>query len=208
MRTATANVAIERSLSKARLEKYLFDAGTDLDIALTLYERNARLSEAFYWTLQSVEVCLRNHVSEALRLSFGNEWLFGGAAPFGPDALSEVRAASAKVGDEIEGKVVAELRFAFWVSLLARRYDATLWRRGLHAAFRQGRAQPRSVVHGRVNMIRRFRNRVAHHEPIYRLDLERIHTEIVECIGWMCPDTAAWTAHHSRLPAVLAGQIR
>jgi hypothetical protein len=26
----------------------------------------------------------------------------------------------------------------------------------------------------------------------------------LECIGWICRDTAEWTAHHSRFPAVFA----
>jgi outer membrane immunogenic protein len=28
------------------------------------------------------------------------------------------------------------------------------------------------------------------------------HKEIIEAIDWMCRDTAAWTLHHSRVPAV------
>ena len=30
------------------------------------------------------------------------------------------------------------------------------------------------------------------------------HEQIIEAIGWMCPHTAEWTAHHSRVVAVLA----
>ena len=61
-------------------------------------------------------------------------------------------------------------------------------------------------VHGRLNAIRRFRNRVAHHEPIFHRPLEELHEEIMETIGWMCPNTAAWARHHSRFPAVFAAR--
>jgi hypothetical protein len=43
------------------------------------------------------------------------------------------------------------------------------------------------------DMIRRFRNRVAHHEPILSGDLPARHREIIETIGWMCPLTASWS---------------
>lgn len=101
------------------------------------------------------------------------------------------------------GDVVAELKFAFWVGLLGKQYDTTLWRTALYKGFQKGAGRKRSDVHGRFNMLRRFRNRVAHHEPIFKRDLILIHDEIVEAIGWMCADTVAWTAHHSRAVTVI-----
>lgn len=99
------------------------------------------------------------------------------------------------------GDVIAELKFAFWVSLLGRSYDATLWRQCLHKGFQSGRGRRRSDVHGRLNAIRRFRNRVAHHEPIYDKAMQ-MHGEIIEAIGWMCLDTQQWTIGMSRFHEV------
>jgi hypothetical protein len=43
---------------------------------------------------------------------------------------------------------------------------------------------------------------VAHHEPIFHRQLIQIHDEIIEAIGWMCRETAAWAHHHSRFNEV------
>ncbi len=94
--------------------------------------------------------------------------------------------------------IVAELNFGFWVSLLGKPYDATLWRHTLHKGFRaSGGGKKRSDVHGRFNAVRRLRNRVAHHEPIFHKPLLQLHTETIEAIGWMCKHTSAWAAHHA-----------
>ena len=99
--------------------------------------------------------------------------------------------------------VVAGLHLGFWVGLIGPRYDDTLWRTALYMAFRVGGGRSRGIVHGRINALRRFRNRVAHHEPIFGRDLLAVHDEIIEAIGWMNADTCRWAALHSRLPDVI-----
>lgn len=209
MRNNEINRALEASLSRERLEKYLEVAGGDLDHALTLYERNTRLAEAFYSPLQSLEVCLRNGLNARLMVVYGGDWLENGTPPLDPDARDEIAQAlrSLPAATRTQGQVIAELRFGFWVGLLGPRYDATLWRKALHMAFRARTGVKRSVVHGRLNALRRFRNRVAHHEPVFHRPIETLHAELLEAIGWMCRDTAAWAEHNSRFPAVYAGQI-
>lgn len=100
------------------------------------------------------------------------------------------------------GKVIAELKFSFWVGLLGPQYDGTIWRRCLYKAFLAGGGKPRKNVHARFNALRRFRNRIAHHEPIFHRAIKVTHIEIIEAIGWMCKQTAAWADHHSRFENV------
>lgn len=98
---------------------------------------------------------------------------------------------------------MAELSLGFWVGLIGPHYDATLWRKSLYRVFTSNdRYLRRKDVHGRFNAIRRFRNRVAHHEPIWDQDILSRHREIVEAIGWMCGDTALWVDRRSRVPTV------
>jgi hypothetical protein len=208
LRTPATNAALERTVSRERLARYLDAAGHDLDTALGLYEMNTRLSESFYTPLQSVEICLRNCIHEQMVARYGGDWYRNGQVPLGDIARSMI---SDVVGqlimsgkDVFPGQVVAELKFAFWVGLLGPRYDATLWRTVLHRAFRVEGGRPRSVVHGRFNAIRRFRNRVAHHEPIFDRPLVQLHSEIIEAIRWMSRETANWAAYHSRFEHVLA----
>lgn len=198
------NTALTRTLSAERLKRYL-DAAGGLDGALALYERNLRLAEAFHTPLHCLEITLRNVVDECLRDRWGDGWLHAPAMPLEDDARNAIAKAESALprSDHSDGAVIAELNLGFWVGLLGPRYDATLWRLSLHRGFRpSGRGLKRSLVHGRMNALRRFRNRVAHHEPIFDRDLAAVHGEILEAISWMCPHTASWTAFHSRFAVV------
>lgn len=156
-----------------------------------------------------MEICLRNHIDLRLAAAYGQDWMINGTPPLRGGAHAQINAAIADLhqanAQPTPGAIVAELSFGFWVSLLGPRYDATLWRSAIAKAFREnGRGMRRDRVHGRFNMLRRFRNRVAHHEPIFHQDLTGVHQETLEAIAWMCPDTAAWAAHHSRFHDVYA----
>ena len=208
MRDAATNVALAASVTLERLDKYLVVSGGDLDRAFARYERNMRLSEAFYVPLQSLEIALRNHLNLHLSVVYGADWLTTAVAPLDPHSRSMIADAVREIdGIVTPGKIVAELKFAFWVGLVAPRYDATVWRASAHLAFRASGARSRKQVHGRLNALRRFRNRIAHHEPIFHTDVARVHTEVLEAFEWMCAHTRAWTAHHSRVPAILAKPI-
>ena len=207
MRTAVINKALEDSLSRERLSNYRAAAGGALDAALCLYERNMRISEAFYSPLQSLEICLRNRLCVQLVAKYGPDWPTNGRAPFAADAQSAIEAILSGFQSSApkHGDIVAQLHFGFWVGLLGTRYDHTLWREALHRAFRTSAARKRSAIHSRFNALRRFRNRIAHHEPIYDRDVLGINSEIIEAIGWMCPHTAAWTVHRSCVPEAVRG---
>ncbi len=209
MRSSQTNNAIARSLSPDRLTKYLTAAGGDLDLAIALYERNTRLAEAFYTPLQAMEVYFRNHLDQRMAAKYGADWMTNNSPPLSPNSTRAIIEAQKGLAHArvkpTPGAMVAELNFWFWVGLLGPGYDATIWRATCHHAFRtNGKGMARSVVHGRFNAMRRFRNRVAHHEPIFRDNLAGRHDEIIEAIHWMCRDTAAWAAHHSRLLDALA----
>jgi Abi-like protein len=206
LRTEAINLSLVRTITEARLDKYLIEMKGDLDAALNLYEYNIAVSEAFYTPLQNLEICLRNTIDGCMRNVYGPDWFHNGNANLTIDAQNEVLAAYHDLGDNEDlppGSIIAELKFSFWVGLLAQKYDATLWRKALYAGFNKTTGKKRSDVHGRFNAIRRFRNRVAHHEPIFHKDLPQVYGEIIEAIGWMCPHTKKWTEHHSRVFSVL-----
>jgi hypothetical protein len=81
---------------------------------------------------------------------------------------------------------------------------STIWRLALTKAFREnGKGMKRDRIHSRLNALRRFRNRVAHQEPIFARDLKSVHGELIEAIGCLCPDTAAWTGEQSQVLSVI-----
>ena len=87
-------------------------------------------------------------------------------------------------------KVVAELTFGFWRYLLSARYEASLWTPALRHAFVGGLS--RATVYETVEHINTFRNRFAHHDPIYRQHLQSDITRIEQLIDWMSPEAAEW----------------
>jgi hypothetical protein len=207
MRTPEIDKALEKTISVKRLDKYLSVMNGDLGKSLKLYEENTRLAEAFYTPLQCLEVCFRNTLNLRVSETYGVDWLTNGRPPLEPGFVKTIEDVVAEL---IKGghsnnpdDIVAELNFGFWVGLIGPSYDATLWRQTLFKGFlAKGGGQKRSAVHSRFNAIRRFRNRVAHHEPIFDRPLTQLHAEIIESISWMCRHTSNWAAHHSRYDEV------
>ena len=195
---------LERTISRDRLKKYFSASANNLDAALALYERNTRLSEATYCPLQSLEICLRNRIDHEMSHVYRTDWITNGAGGMAQNALKMIADAQKQCGAaHSKSDLVAELKFSFWVGLTGVGYDATLWRQVIHRAFRAQGGKKRETVNGRLNALRRFRNRVAHHEPIFATSLQ-MHAECLETIGWMCADTSSWATYHSRFPEVYA----
>ena len=114
--------------------------------------------------------------------------------------------AGRKIGKPIaSGRVVAELQFGFWTSLLDVRYERKLWQRILKSAFpyMPGRIRTRHFLSGRFQNLRRLRNRVFHHEPLWNWpNLMQRHNEAREALGWMCPEFRDLTDAIDRFPTV------
>lgn len=210
LRTGEINASLERTLSRSRLSKYLAATDGSLSNAIALYERNTRLSEAFYTPLQCLEICLRNTLHFRMSEEYGADWVTNGGPPLLEMSQMMVQEAVTELQKSAEwpsnDDIVAEAKFAFWVGLLGPRYDGTIWRKTLFEGFAIGGRKKRQVVHSRFNAIRRLRNRIAHHEPIFHRNPLQLHKEIIEAIGWMCSDTMAWAEYHSRLESVYNGE--
>ena len=115
-------------------------------------------------------------------------------------------------GSHTEGHLIAKLDFGFWVALCRKSYDASradgprLWPAGLAHAFK---ARPASVskiqqIHDRLDSIRQFRNRVAHHDPIWDRDYLMEHDRIIDTLAWMSPKLATTVQALSCAPDVYA----
>ncbi len=194
--------AITHAISQQRFQRFLSHSGDNFEKALELYEKNMRMSAEFYPILSCFEVCLRNKIHESMQKSYGSDWLITEATTFleqdDKDTVKKVYENlndKKKIGDNISenmGRVVADLSLGFWVRMLSKKYEESLWRPTIHNGFPnyKGKLRP---LRNRIYMIRRLRNRIAHHEPIVFIDnIAGRHTEIIETIGWMCLDTGNW----------------
>jgi len=209
--------SIERTVSHERLKRYLAAANNDVPKALHLYDANVALSETIYGVLHGVEIAIRNAMHYELSTALATEHWFDKVqlAPYLGERVVEamLEAGGSKAS---AGKVIAELPFGFWTDLTARRNHWSLWVPYLHKAFPNAKV-PRPAIHRRLEDIRRLRNRIAHHEPI--LTAQKIvyvgHgrsialAQIDECVGWVCPDTAAWLRAKSRfrMAGIILAQV-
>lgn len=203
-------IALRGALSHDRLEGYRVSSNDDDTILLTRCAWNIALSEALYPALHGLEIGLRNTLHNAISEYWGNPLWFEAAIPgLAQEELVKVEVAKQelqKARKPIEaGRMVAELAFGFWTGLLNARYERIFWPRLLRTAFP---AMPNSIrtrkqLSTRLNEIRRLRNRVFHHEPIWYLrGLAQQHSELLETLHWINPELRATIQLVDRFPEV------
>lgn len=229
---------LERRVSPERAGTYLGAVSGDRGRALALYEWHARLNGALFPVVADIEIVIRNAMHDELTTYHGSRraaptyrW-FDEPAWFPPRlgwfhhrSSTDISRAKQHVKDggpgcphrPPAGKVVAELSLGFWRFLLAPHYEASFWSPALRHAFagappaatRQGREQ----VHGPVERLHVLRNRLAHHEPVFRpirmqrgpaVDVATIIDGALEVVGWIDPRTATWIESRSEVAIVLA----
>lgn len=196
---------LESVISPPRFSRYLIETGGNRDRAMQLYCWNSDVSAAFYYTLQFCELAIRNAAVEAIEAQFGGNWHlslgFRHTLPVPPPgsrryfAIRDLQACASNL--PTSGKVVAELKFAFWGSLFVSAQDGRLWSPHLANIF-PGLPHPISVSHAReklyndIETIRKLRNRIAHHEPVFSRNLADDHHRIMNIIHWRRPAAAQW----------------
>jgi len=205
---------LEAALSVDRLSSYLAASHGDPRHAIALHEWNTRVSAAFYVPLQAVEVGLRNACHRELTALFGPSWhdepSFLSLDRGFPEDIRMAKERLRHLARAVDTPhIVAELSFGFWTTLLSRRLEHSLWIRGLRRAFPRvqrisGISPARRIVADRFGYLRTFRNRIAHHEPIFSRALQADHASLLEVAAWMFPDLAEWTAAISPCPPLLA----
>jgi hypothetical protein len=202
--------SLREALSSDRINAYRrSSAETDLDL-LERYFWNMALCEAIYPTLQSLEIALRNNIHDAAtRRHRTTEWLIQRPPVLHASEQAEVAAALGRLGRSSKpvtsSRIVAELHFGFWTSLLDRRYEQRLWPRLLRDVFPNlpRRRRTRHTVSARMSEMRRLRNRVFHHEPIWHWqNLPQLHQELLETIRWLDQAMADTVSLFDRFPDV------
>lgn len=178
--------------------------------ALALYDWNVQVSGAFFESLHYLEIGLRNvldtHLSAwATTLGSEQSWFSAQEIPLSQQSREKVRWArrQATQGERTEthGRVVAELMFGFWWSLLATEYNRSLWAPCLRHAF-EGSVR-RQRLHTALDELRRLRNRIAHHEPIHTRALDSDLTLLLDTAGRISGVLEEHIALTTRVPVLL-----
>ena len=189
------------AFSSQRLEKYINLYNGDVMKVAAHYKANIALSESLYTSLSVFEVTLRNALSKELERMMGRKDWYS-VFPSNPalkSLTSEVTVAIRHISHRGEmvspDKIIAELTFGFWVTLLNSEYELSLWK-SLRLAFPHmpKKDRKRKNVSSPCNALRKLRNRVFHHESIcWDLDyITDIHNRLVMVLGWINTDMPSW----------------
>lgn len=214
---ANADLLIH-ALPPSRLQQYRKGTNDDHERALELYVWNEEVSSAFHRVIGPFEVTLRNSIDRCLAGTYGPTW-------FADPNVGLDRGARVKVDKVLHNlhkrrnpieplEVIEALPLGFWVRLLGRGgpmgrnqpkadYERTMWRPAIRNAFPHRERLVRSEVHDSVRPLHELRNRVAHYEPIYHLDLAREHQRILDVTAWMCPEMSKWISQRTQVPRLL-----
>ena len=202
--------ALSEIISPLRLGTYLNAAGHDAQRALQIYLWNAKIGAAFHIPIQAVEVGLRNRVADGLASAFGPDWwsdpaylgLIGGKR--GTDIEVVKTRLSSKGKPLVTGQIIAGLSFGFWIAMLHRRFNQHVWSSHLRTSFPHlPPAVSLNQVHQRAGEIADLRNRIWHHEPIFRRNLTDDYSRCMLVLGWLCPSKRLWIKPHCRVPLVM-----
>lgn len=123
----------EKTLSKARLNKYSQACEQDKSKAIWLYQCNMKLSQRFYGVIGLFEVMLRNAINEHYKQQFGDEdWIVNQCAPGclladDKEAIEKAYKDFTSKGVYTNGKMVLLSRSAFGHTFL--HVATTVWGR-------------------------------------------------------------------------------
>jgi len=199
-------------LSTERLDAYrgrLPQPASDLQL-FGRYAWNMALSESLYPSLQVLEIALRNTLHHAASQHFGrDDWFDAPGVLQHNHERDAIQKAKTTLNQQRKphdaSRIVAEVNFGFWTSLLDTRYEQTLWPKLLKPAFPyMPRAlRTRKELSKRFHTVRQLRNRVFHHEPIWHWrDLTQQHQQILEALAWIEPAARDLVTTLDRFPSI------
>ena len=197
---------LQIAISDTRLATY---TGNSHSRTYGAYAWNIAICESLYPAIHCVEVTLRNSIHGAAANLFGDQyWFRSHLAPGEQAGLSRLtqdlrrRRTPVEVGDFVSG-----FTFGFWVNLFNANYEQSLWPQLIRPVFPgvPRRQRARSQLFHRLDTIRRLRNRVFHHEPIWHwTDLAEQHELIIETIDWINPEMRQFVEMLDRFPETYA----
>lgn len=164
----------ERALSVARLSKYLNACGGNKVAALNLYRSNIKLCQKFYGLINVFEVILRNAINNHYITYFSDtDWIIHqiesalmlDSCPYKGEIQNNVITLTNR-GRYSNDRIVSSVTFGFWTYLFTRT-PFRLGGQSLHRIFpNRTLGLGQRAIYNELMEIKRFRNRIAHHEAV------------------------------------------
>ena len=199
--------AVLESVNKERLSKYLIHTSNDLRQTANLYLWNLKISSEFWFIFNIFEVTLRNSIDEQISLiSLAQDWLDDEVLLHRKE-LGNINRAREKFENSnysiSHDRIIAELNFGFWVALFQNNYHSALWVKGLDKCF-PNYDGTRKKIHEILENLRILRNRIAHHEPIFQLNLDEQFINLTNLVSLMNSNMAGLIDRNSQVPFLLS----
>lgn len=214
---AGAASGIDGLLSEARFARYVNRYNGDRTLARRLYTWNLAAASAFWGPIHVLEIAVRNALHDQLveRTGRGDWWadthvyLCNNEREAIDSAIATLQRRG--TADPSSDQVVAATSFGLWVGLTGEgiprdrtlSYETTLWQPRLQNAFPHRENRRRKYIHAKLDAVRVLRNRIAHHEPIYRSPLQDLYDDILEIAAMVHPDARQFIESHSRAQEVI-----
>lgn len=200
--------AVEKALSPVRLSRYRrSDAGAGDVEAIACYLWNMALQAALVPALHMAEITIRNAIFDAASKVANTRGRPFGEVPCWLDTRPSLlytneRGAVEEAKNQLRerrkpmtpGHLVAKLSFGFWVNLLNSSYEQgrangpALWPAALGGFPGVPRTEKtRATLRRRFDLVRAFRNRVAHHEPIWAQNPTADYEHLLETLRYLNP---------------------
>nr|WP_310616481.1 Abi family protein [Pantoea cypripedii] len=192
------------NLSDKRFKPYLINAGFKKEFAFALYLYNARMAKSFLYPLHVLEVTLRNRIHSVFRTQFSDNWCHDKyfRSILSSESRNVLDMGIDRANTHDVEDVVSTLSFDFWSNLFRPEYDRDIWQ-NLMVKLLPSQNITRKEFQKRVKLLNNFRNRIAHHEPIHKLDLSELHKVILETLQWISPEMSVWVKHFSTVNSSL-----
>ncbi len=214
MKNFTKIDSLKISFSEAKLDAFRGNKTNDLDV-IAEYIWHTSICESFYPLLHNLEVGFRNGMNRAISNKFNNNsWIQNQTNFLGNKSQNEIRKATQELNrfnkPVTSNRLVAEMTFGFWTQLLSTQYQTVFWnKRSFYDDVFQKlpvKLRKRQFLADRFHNIRKFRNRVFHHERVLHNNLTKMHDEILDTIGLINPTLKKTTKLLDRFPEIYSSQ--
>lgn len=213
--TSISRQQLESLFSGERLSTYLAHCEGDFEAAVRLYRWNAAITAAFWEPIGHLEVVLRNTLATQLaerhaRLGQPTSWLDDPSRELSNRARDDIAAARDRVRQKgkraSEGQTISELSFGFWRFLITKKLTG-LWP-DLAGGFPHAPDRQRETVEKPIARLHDFRNRLAHHQPVWNRQPQDRYEDLLTLAGYIDPALPIWIEVTSIVERVLDSDPR
>jgi hypothetical protein len=187
------NDEVIATLSRHRFRTYILAAGHERERAFALHRWNAEIGASFHLPIQCFEIALRNKLADVLHRQFRRRWFCDPSflATLSIRSRSRIFQSQRRLAaGHGAAELVAGSSLGVWVALISER----------HLPLPSVVSDEFRLGAGRVLYLR---NRIFHHEPIFKRDLLADYGLIMKLLYQLCPATHNWIRPHCRVPALV-----